>query len=327
MHGKISLLLVLDLNFVYVEEEFQIYAEKQERKKVKKEDLQDGIALLKQPVLPLVSMVQFMYQLSGPGTKVEEIISAMTEPVETAYTVYPEPENLLRPYLDQLQLLETLGTEQQAKELAGVAGKVVDASGQAVDEVTAATALINQRILEMELEEINSLLCAPCHCRLCCIGPDKAMQQEFFEIPLQSMETELFPLPCHDTPESRNRRALDAKADNTPLLVEGRPFYQCSSPELIHWRNGWSMILPQDSSCPALEENGRCTVYSKRPQVCRRPQIFSYILEPLEQDRKYMIRNSLLAVSDCPYVQFLQEEINAYAAACELDCILKANKG
>ena len=290
---------------------------------MKKEDLQAGIDLLKQPVLPLVSMVQFMYQLGGPGTKVEEIVSAMTEPIETAYTIYPEPEGLLRPYLSQLQLLETLGTEQQAEELAG---EVVDESGQAVDEVTAATGLINQRILETELEEINSLLCAPCHCQLCCIGPDKAMQQEFFEIPLQSTETELFHLPCHDTPESRNSLALDAQADNTPLLIKGRPFYHCSSPELIHWRNGWSMILPKESSCSALEENGRCAVYNERPQICRRPQIFSYILEPLEQGRKYMIRNSLLAVTDCPYVQFLQDNIAAYAAACELDCILKANK-
>ncbi len=312
------------------------------KRKVKKEDFQDGIALLKQPVLPLVSIVQFMYQLSGPEAKVEDIIAEMTEPIETAYTVYEAPDKLLRRYLEQLQLLEKIktveavGTGQQPDEFNI---EVVDESGQPVDAVTACTALINQRIVEMELEEINSRLCAPCNCTLCCVGPEKGMEQEFFEIPLQDSETELFALPRHDTSESRSRLALDSTAGDTLLQVDGRPFYhgadadQCGAgtPELFHWRNGWSMILPKDSSCPALEQkNGRCNVYSQRPQVCRRPQIFSYILEPLEptgQSKKYMLRNALLAVTDCPYVQSLQEEITAYAAACELDCILRANKG
>lgn len=306
------------------------------KRKVKKEDFQDGIALLRQPVLPLAFMVQFMYQLSGPEAKIEDIIAEMTEPIETAYAVYAEPDKLLRCYLDQLQLLEKLGNvdaDQQPDELDA---EVVDESGQPVDAITACTALINQRILEAELEEINSRLCAPCNCTLCCVGPEKGMAHEFFEIPLQASETELFALPRHDTPESRSRLALDSGTDDGGVLqVDGRPFYhgadadQCGTgtPELVHWQNGWSMILPKDSSCPALELNGRCTVYSQRPQVCRRPQIFSYILEPMEQSRKYMMRNSLLAVTDCPYVQFLQEEITTYAAACELDCILKANKG
>ena len=307
---------------------------------MKKEDLQDGTALLMQPVLPLVSMVQFLYQLSGSEAKVEDIIAEMTEPIETGYTVYAEPDKLLHRHLDQLRLLETAGTDQQADELvASPAIEVVDESGRPVDGVTACTALINQRILETELEEINSRLCTPCHCRLCCIGPDKTMEQEFFEIPLQASETELFALPRHDTSESRSMLALDSGLDSTTddgvLQVDGRPFYhgadadQCGTgtPELFHWRNGWSMILPKESSCPALEQTGRCRVYSERPQVCRRPQIFSYILEQLEENGKYMLRNSLLAVTDCPYVQFLQEEIAAYAAACELELVLKANKG
>ena len=308
------------------------------KRKVKKEDFQDGMELLKQPVLPLVSMVQFLYQLSGPEAKIEDIIAEITEPIDTAYTVYTEPDKLLRRYLDQLQLLEKLGTvgpDQQPDELGA---EVVDESGQPVDPVTACTALINQRIVEAELEEINSRLCAPCNCTLCCVGPEKGMEQEFFEIPLQASEAELFALPRYDTPESRSRLALDAAPDDGVLQIDGRPFYhgadadQCGTrtPEMVHWRNGWSMILPKDASCPALEQNGRCTVYRQRPRVCRRPQIFGYLLEPLEpmgQSRKYMMRNSLLAVTDCPYVQFLQEEIAAYAAACELDCLLKANKG
>lgn len=313
--------------------------------KLKKEDLQDGLALLRQPVLPLASMVQFMYQLSGPGARVEDIIAEMTEPIATGYTVYTEPDKLLRRYLDQLQLLETLGTagtERQPDELnAERKAEVVDESGQPVDAVTACTALINQRIVEAELEEINSRLCAPCNCTLCCVGPEQGMEQEFFEIPLQASETERFALPRHDTSESRTRLALDAVTDDAVLQINGHPFYHgadadqygTGTPKLVHWRNGWSMILPKNSSCPALAQNGRCNVYSQRPRVCRRPQIFGYILEPLElpvptePSKKYMMRNALLAVTDCPYVQFLQEEITAYAAACELECILQANKG
>ncbi|MCI5180099.1 MAG: hypothetical protein D3911_12415 [Candidatus Electrothrix sp. AW3_4] len=300
---------------------------------MKKEDFQDGIELLKQPVLPLVSMVQFMYHLSDSKTTIEDIIAEMTQPIETVYTVYPDPAPLLRGYIDQLHLVET-------PEKVDI--EVVNEAGQPVDAVTACVALMKQRILEAELEEINSLLCVPCHCQLCCVGPEKDMAQEFFEIPLQDAEINLFTLSRHDTPASRSSKALDA-AENDVFQVNGRPFYQGtaqgSTPELFHWQNGWSMILPKEASCPALEQNGRCTVYSQRPQVCRRPQIFSYILEPLPsmeamesmesmgQRRKYRIRNSLLAVTDCPYVQLLQDEIAAYAAASELQCILKANKG
>lgn len=283
-----------------------------------KEELQQGRELLRQAVLPLVSMVQFMYQLSGPGTKVADIIAEMREPIETGGMTYTEPDTLLGRYLDQLEMLEIGGPD----------GNLVDTSGQPVDAVTAANAFVRQAVAEAELEEINSRLCAPCHCRLCCTGPDKDMEQEFFEIPLQDAETELFALPCHDTAESRERTALGSAADDTPLLIKGKPFYQHSpAPQLIHWQNGWSMILPKEMACPALEASGRCSVYSDRPRVCCRPQIFSYILEPLEQSGKYMLRNTLLAVKDCPYVRLLKEEITAYAAASELDCIFKSNKG
>lgn len=86
------------------------------------------------------------------------------------------------------------------------------------------------------------------------------------------------------------------------------------------------------SSCPNLEsQTGRCTVYIDRPKVCRRPQIFSYILEPVTGEDGEIIaqrlRRTLLAIIDCPYVEVLQEEIAAYAAACELNLVIKRNKG
>ncbi|XOF32689.1 MAG: YkgJ family cysteine cluster protein [Candidatus Electrothrix sp. YB6] len=285
---------------------------------MKKENFQAGLTLLRKPVLPLVSMVLFLQQLSGPQSKVEDIITEMPEPVETEYTVYARPRELLRRYLDYFDLPEAAGSPRKTEI------QVVDESGQPVDETTAHTALISQRILEKELEEINSRLCAPCSCTLCCTGPESRMEQEFFEIPLQEQETECFALACHDTADSRSRSAMDDEAQ--PLQINGAPFYQSEAARLIHWQNGWSMILPKESSCPALEHSGRCRIYSNRPLVCRRPQIFSYILAPTGQPDRYMLRNTLLAVTDCPYVRVLQEEIAAYAAACELNFVLKGNK-
>jgi hypothetical protein len=174
--------------------------------------------------------------------------------------------------------------------------------------------------MEDELAAINSLLCEPCSCALCCIGPEKSMEQEFFEIPLKEHETEIFAIDRYDTPASRCCLSGDG------LEINGSPFYRRPDPQLILWQNGCSLILPVATSCPGLADDGRCQLYAGRPAVCRKPQIFSYILEQDGQGRGYILRNSLLAVVDCPYVQLLQEEIGAYAAACELDLVLKENK-
>ncbi len=282
---------------------------------MEKKDFQAGIALLNQPALPLVSMVQFLY-LTGEFATVEEVIDEMPEPIETGYAVYEHPRELLRKHLVHLRLLEHLKNGQE------IGIQVVDESGEPVDDMTACAALISQRVMEAELEPINSLLCEPCGCTLCCIGPTESMQQEFFEIPLREQETKIFSVNRHDTSDSRAGLALDDEV----LQVDDSPFYQCSDPKLFHWQNGWSLILPKASSCPGLEDNGRCQIYAKRPQVCRKPQIFSYVLEKTDQPDQYMLRGTLLAVTDCPYVQTLREEIAAYAAACELELVLKENK-
>jgi Fe-S-cluster containining protein len=284
---------------------------------IDKTALAAGLELLHRPVLPLVTIVQF-FLVTGDFDSVEEVIGQLPEDIETGYAVYAHAAADLAPYTDLLQPLIDLKAGRVPEE------RVVTSDGESLDAMSAISALVAQQVLTRELEQINSLLCAPCNCTLCCIGPDTSMEQDFFEIPLQSGEAEFFPLERIDTEASRAHRA-----DEEPSLqVGGRNFYQRTEPVLIHWRHGWSQILPKTSRCPNLESSGRCRVYPNRPQVCRRPQIFPYMVEPTEQNGQPVLRlrQALLGVIDCPYVQLLQEEIAAYAAACELEMIFRHNK-
>jgi len=284
-----------------------------------KQQLGAGMELLRQPVLPLVSMVQFLF-ITGPFVTVAEVIDEMPEPIETQFALYSHPRRLLRRYEGPLRLLESI------KNGAVPEVEVVGENGDRVDDMTAISCLCLQQVLTDELEEINSLLCAPCGCDLCCVGPTLSMGQEFFEIPITDSEVDLFALERHESKDSRRRTSLEDPA----LAVEGRPFYTRKTPGLFHWRDGWSLILPKYSRCPNLEaEQGRCLIYEDRPKVCRRPQIFPYVLEKRPGKNKrpvYRLRNSLLAVIDCPYVALMQDEIAAYGAACELDVVFKQNK-
>lgn len=282
---------------------------------------QEGIRLLRQPVMPLVSMVQFIF-MTGPFATVAEVIDEFPEPLETDQATYSNPQALLREYIDILAQYE------QLKDGSMTETGIVDEQDNPVDPFAAMEALIGQQILTRELEHINSVLCAPCGCRLCCIGPDKNMAQEFFEIPLQEPELDLFAVPKHESQESLCRTPYD----ENELILEGRPFYDQDMAGLFHWQSGWSLILPKESQCPNLEaSSGRCTVYGDRPVVCRRPQIFPYLLEHVDtggtNETCYRIRQALLAVVDCPYVRELQEIIAEYASACGLQLILKENKG
>lgn len=270
--------------------------------------------------MPLVAMLRFLYMI-GPHAAVAEVIGELPEPIETHGVVYERPRALLQEYLAILVGLEAV---RQGKYPQAV---VVDEDSNPADPLTAGFVLLQQEVLTAELERINSLLCGPCGCILCCVGPDRAMAQEFFEIPLAPRELEGFPAPRHDSDASRRRRSVD----EDELRWEKRPFYRRPDPVLIHWRNGWSLILPRESRCPNLETGtNRCRIYDGRPAVCRRPQIFPYMVEPLDGvaagPGRYRIRRSLLAVSDCPYVRELKEEIARYAAACELQLVLQQNK-
>ena len=192
----------------------------------------------------------------------------------------------------------------------------------------------------MELEKINSLLCGPCMCVLCCVGPDygvaadagRVMRQDFFEIPLTAKETALFELPKMDNEGTR------ARTSNTepPLQVNGRPFYE-QGPAIYNWQNGWSMVLPPHSVCPKLDGQRRCCcIYPQRPRVCRRPQLFPYLIQKSAARSNgntrgpafvYITRHKLLAVWDCPFVRNFKKEIAAYAAACKLEPVFMENKG
>lgn len=292
--------------------------EERKHSHVEKTLLKDGTGLLEKPVMPLASMVRFLF-MTGPFEQVSEVIDELPEPIETDRTVYEQPRAQLREYLDILAGLERL------KEGSFECPPVSDAEDNPVDEATAAAALIQQQILERELEKINSLLCGPCGCTLCCSGPEQSMEHEFFEIPLAPDEVDLFPSARVDSEESRTRQAYD----DGEFRVQGRPFYRTAEPVLIHWRSGWSLILPRNSTCPNLTGRGQCRVYGDRPTVCRRPQLFAYMVELLDKGSgtpRRRIRESLLAVVDCPYVRELQDEIAAYAAASELHLVLKRNK-
>lgn len=281
---------------------------------------QAGLDLLSQPVLPLVRLVQLLF-LTGPFTRVGEVVAELNEPIEMAVR-YEDPAGALAPYLDLLAELEQL---QATSPLNYV---ILDQAGSPLSRLEAIDGWVAQQVLTRELEAINSLLCGPCHCALCCIGPSLELRQVFFEIPLDADETGLFPLPIVDTPATRGTTA----AGEPPCLVQGRAFYD-QGPALYHWRPGWSLILPRNTTCPHLETSQACAIYPRRPQVCRRPQIFAYAIEGRPENEgatnatpTFQAQGKILAIWDCPYVKRFQNEIAAYAELCELEPIFKENK-
>ncbi|MDF1615164.1 YkgJ family cysteine cluster protein [Desulfurivibrio dismutans] len=283
---------------------------------------QAGRQLLQRPLLPLVRLVHLLF-LTGPFTTLGELLSQLTEPLETAGINYDRPADLLAPHLTALRPLEALkDPASEAKKIT-----ILDQHDHPLPAMEALAMQVNQAVLEQELEAINSLLCGPCRCSLCCTGPTEEMRQLFFEIPLQPEEANLMALPQIDTPASQARDS----ATEPPFELHGRPFYQ-QPPAVYHWRAGWSMILPHGSSCPQLDDRGGCRIYPARPKVCRRPQIFAYILECDEEAQSsqdppvYRARHKLLAVWDCPYVQVLQDEIAAFAQLSGLEPIFRTNK-
>ena len=283
---------------------------------------QAGLDRLAQPVIPLIRLVQLLF-LTGPFATVGEVVAELNEPIETAVR-YEEPAKALAPYMD------LLGEFEKLKDPAPASYTILDGAGNPLPLMEAVDLWVAQQVVTRELETINSLLCGPCHCSLCCTGPSPELRQIFFEIPLDATETGLFALPQIDSPETRE---LTSDSE-PPLQIEGRAFHD-QGPAVYRWRSGWSMILPRNTSCPHLQTSRACAIYPRRPQVCRRPQIFAYVLD-LAQDRAGTITNGaipafhpqgkILAIWDCPYVKRFQQEIATYAELCELEPIFKENK-
>lgn len=286
--------------------------------------LEEGVQALRQPILPLVQIVQFLF-LTGPFETAAAILDELTEPIETNTAAYPDPASSLRPYLPEMENFAAL---KNAKPLPSL---VLNEQLDPVGRIEAVELLVAQAVLTKELEKINSLLCGPCKCVLCCTGPDDELSQNFFEIPLCEEEKALFDVATRDTEESRS---LTSQSE-TPLVRENKPFYETDS-AIYHWQNGPSLILPKNSSCPNLDEkSGNCLVYNRRPDVCRRPQIFPYALERYsdrDESKEGKVipasigRRKLLAVWDCPYVRELKPEIAAYAEVCGLEPVFMENK-
>jgi len=296
-----------------------------------------GLARLKRPVLPLVNMVQFLY-LTGPFETIEEVLNRLTKEVELEGVLYEKPRQILEQYAAFLKEFEVI---KGKKRLSAELPFIISEKNEPVAKRLALELWVRQQILSQELETINSILCGPCGCVLCCTGPNSEfeeasgfkgrMKQEFFEIPLEDSEVDLFTLNNVDTADSRT---MTAQSD-PPLQREQAPFYKHEM-ALYHWKNGWSIILPEGSVCPQLApETKRCLVYAKRPQVCRKPQVFAYVLEKTPDTAKrsdgvlipvYMARNKVLAVWDCPYVRKFQHEIGMYAEMSGLEPVFKKSK-
>lgn len=290
------------------------------------EQCRAGTDRLGQPILPLVRLVGMLY-LTGPFNRLAELLAELNEPVETSGITYARPADLLYPYLEDMAPYERFKHPQEPSRI------ILSAQLTGLDQFEALDGWVAQNVLSRELEEINSLLCGPCNCRLCCIGPENNMAQDFFEIPLTDQEKNFFNVTEINNAASRQT----GPGSETPLMVQGRPFYQSNEPLLILWQQGWSMILPRHGSCANLDQqSGGCTIYPERPDVCRRPQIFAYALERLpEHDQQYegrrlpafSRRDKILAIWDCPYVKQFQEEIGIYAHLCGMEPIFKENKG
>lgn len=282
---------------------------------------QAGLDRLSQPILPLVRLVQLLF-LTGPFTSVSEVVAELNEPIETVVR-YEEPASVLAPYLD------LMGEFHRLKAPAPASYVIRDETGEPLPLMEAVDLWVTQQVVSRELETINSLLCGPCGCALCCVGPSPELRQLFFEIPLADAETGLFSLPQFDSPATQG---LSADSE-PPLTLDGHPFHERGA-ALYHWQNGWSLILPREAACPHLAADRSCAIYPKRPQVCRRPQIFAYALERVTHsgtDRAEAIpafrqQGKILAIWDCPYVKRFQAEIAVYAERCELEPIFKENK-
>ncbi|NLZ18047.1 MAG: hypothetical protein GX087_10000 [Desulfobulbaceae bacterium] len=279
-----------------------------------------GLQRLRHPVRPLLYIVEFILH-TGAFACAQEVLDMLPETIETERATYKGARQYLQPYLPELE--QFCSPQAEGNDALPL---VLDPDGEPLSTTETLAALLGQRVLEKELEQINSLLCGAHNCTLCCTGPEASMRQQYFDIPLHSGEETLFAL---EKPVKSGHG--DTTLHTLETIAAGLDA-SCSDAVLVRHLQGYSLILPRHAHCPALDSAGRCSIYKKRPQVCRKPQIFSYLLEQEKVDGAdeskmiFRLRNILLAVMDCPYVQALQDDIALYAAASELELIFRHNK-
>jgi len=279
-----------------------------------------AINKLKNPIWPLCRLTLMLY-LTSPYNEVNQILCELPEVVELENITYHDSKDILIPYLKELSYIEVIKQEKSSAN--SLIPRITSEDGKAVDLLEAVIHLIQQKVIEKELEPINSYLCKPMGCRLCCVGPEKDALQDFFEIPLSDEELCLFDLDIVETDVSIEKTPYDENS----LIVDDKPFY-LHPPKIYRWSYGYSLILPKNTKCPNLDTQGRCIIYEKRPQVCRKPQIFSKVIDRdiKEKDSPYQLRRSILAITDCPYVLAIKDEIIYYADKNDLDCVFMKNK-
>lgn len=278
---------------------------------------QAGLQHLKTPLWPLTKLCILLY-LTSPYQTWEELLQALPQELSVDNTIYKAPASKLTPLHLNTQWLGLLKNGKNSTELP----TVVNERNDILDMFSTVLCLIKQHVMQMELETVNSLFCSSMKCSLCYEGPKSNAIQEFFEIPLQPKELSLFTLKIVETPF---QGGFDPYSTDT-FQIDGKPFYLLP-PAIYHWRHGYSLILPKGAVCQHLSQNMRCNIYEKRPDVCKRPQIFAYVMEqPPNKPHIAIERNTLLAVTDCPYVRMLENELERYAVLNEVTLMLKPNK-
>ncbi len=279
-----------------------------------------ALNMLQNPVWPLCRLTLMLY-LTSPYSELKKIIFELPKKIELEDITYDTPVDILTPYLDELSYIEVVKNDNYSRKK--LIPKILSEDGQELDLLERVIYFIQQNIIDKELESINSYLCRPMNCTLCCIGPKKDALQEFFEIPLLEKEIGLFALDVIEDDKS----IYMTPYDEPPFLIEDKPFY-FHPPKIYRWSYGYSLILPKGTKCPNLDTQGRCIIYKRRPVVCRKPQIFSKVIDRdiKVKDSFWQIRKSILAITDCPYVLATKDKIISYANKNELDCVFMQNK-
>ncbi len=269
-----------------------------------------ALGIMARPAWPLCRLTILLF-VTGGFSSLENVIDELPRPVDTGECVYPDPGTILAVHLEAIAGAVDHICNPSISDMA----QVLDETGKPCDPLEAAVLVAQQEVISKELEEINSILCGPCDCTLCCTGPKADDRHDYFEIPLADKETDFFEL---------KRIENDRTLFTTAQLAEKEWEFFRHAPALFHWSSGWSLVLPKNSSCPNLSPDGLCKIYSNRPTVCRKPQIFSYVIE--KQGNQLIKREKLLAVTDCPYVNELKEEIAEYGRLCGLEVLFSRNK-